>query len=153
MVCLGETKENFKKVHFAVQKNFQQRERERESNYRPLSLSHLDYKLSLLRDKIDFFLIFFAYLIGLIFECLWVFSILVALLAMLDHEDFRFGDTNGGRGHFLGVIISIYKSLSKWFPSSSQVFYNLFHSYKFERLSYLAQYILWGSKATQRKRS
>ena len=149
-------------MHFAEEKNFQQREREREretrqvsereTNYRPFSLM-LDYRLSLFRDKIDFFLIFFAYLIGLIFECLWVFSILVALLAVLDHEDFGFRDTNGGRGHFWGVIIGIYKSLSKWFPSSSQVFYNIFHSYKFERLSYLAQYILWGSKATQRKRS
>ena len=149
-------------MHFAEEKNFQHRERERERE-RPdesvrerltigLSLM-LDYRLSLFRDKIDFFFIFFAYLIGLIFECLWVFSILVALLAVLDHEDFGFRDTNGGRGHFWGVIIGIYKSLSKWFPSSSQVFYNIFHSYKFERLSYLAQYILWGSKATQRKRS
>ena len=58
------------------------------------------------------------------------FSLLVALLAVLDHEDFGFGDTNGGReGCFLGLIIGIYKSLSKCFPSSSQVFYNLFHSY------------------------
>ena len=79
MVRLGETKEKFLKVHFAEEKNFQQREREREretrqvsereTNYRPFSLM-LDYRLSLFRDKIDFFLIFFAYLIGLIFECL-----------------------------------------------------------------------------------
>ena len=28
-----------------------------------------------------------------------------------------------------GLIIGIYKSFSEWFSSSSQVFYNLFHSY------------------------
>ena len=42
------------------------------------------------------------------------FSLLVALLAVLDHEDFGFGDTNVGReGRFLGFIIGIYKSLSE----------------------------------------
>ena len=42
------------------------------------------------------------------------FSLLVALLAVLDHEDFGFGDTNvGSEGRFLGFIIGIYKSLSE----------------------------------------
>ena len=104
-------------------------ERETREITRPLSLT-LDYILSLLGEKIIYFS--HSLLIWLNFWIFMSFSLLVALLAVLDHEDFGFGDTNGGReGRFLGLIICIYKSLSEWFPSSSQVFYNLFHSYNF----------------------
>ena len=38
---------------------------------------------------------------------------------------------------FGGLIIGIYKSFYEWFSSSSQVFYNLFHSYNLNFLLYL----------------
>ena len=89
-------------------------ERETREITSPLPLT-LCYRLSLLREKVDFFLIFFAYLI----EFLDFYEFFLVGCFAFGVGSWRFW-VCGHKWRKRRTLFGAYKSLSGWFPSSSR---------------------------------